>query len=855
LIGTLLLSKLTLSKSVDSMEGLWNEGLTFVGANLRCLNNLNIESQFLIDVLSYLIQQHRIVGTHADRSGVRQYRVTIQLQSFYELIQKMQRGANEHESFVSTLFQPIFDLVKSALVPIQSKLESPYYSILLWLCAKASYECAALSDSLYKYLFDVYRSFFRAELAYLSPNAESCVIHEGWIAAGLYMHAHHLLDWISTLSIACGTLTDDLSSSYVRRQKIRIHLRWLAHMACNISNNTVLNEIADALRQCFRAFQQDDFLDESTIDAFSWVVEASVFQSAPLDLEPLLTALTDAINKLPTDEGNHTLEAFAESTADARRLAIIYNHLTNQAGRDIIQNRLLRVTLDGVSVANLIEVQSIVSELLSTREPVFVERARSLYDQYDPIGKERNLPGWKEWSYRIRLHLAYIDREIETIERVPFPEVGGRENYEATRKFYKALMLYEQGDGDNLIQAIKYLKDLHSHQSGELSFLINLVAAYVRYLSDFSESQAEDSKIMSDAKSYANELLSRVTEATTPNNILAAVNALYIFIVLQDWDEYWERYHTIPERIQRQLPVSITRLEASVRRHNWQEARALLEELQVGDESNPVFSKYRTQIEEQISSGALPVETAQVPWSWEDIANVLTRFKTEPDPNLKAQAYWHSGDITYEKLIQILVLQSCQKVKEHATYLIRQNQIASEDTYSHLLYLILQARLNILGWSVDFQTHLGMSGSIIGNGERGHGEPDVVISDNGRRLAVCEAIKLTGIRSDYTKTHILKVRGYDPTDCLLYFQIIWCGASNWATVWEDYKDLINNINEWNNGRLPLVAINSEDTLNLIPYVGNIPHFESEHTTSQGVFSVRYLHVLADVWLGEQQGTT
>ncbi|WP_139314490.1 hypothetical protein [Desulfosporosinus metallidurans] len=156
-----------------------------------------------------------------------------------------------------------------------------------------------------------------------------------------------------------------------------------------------------------------------------------------------------------------------------------------------------------------------------------------------------------------------------------------------------------------------------------------------------------------------------------------------------------------------------------------------------------------------------------------------------------------------------------------------------------------------LGWNTEFQSYLGVTGGVQRKGERGHGEPDVVISENSRRLAVCEAIRLEGINRQYTKSHILKVRGYDPTDCLLYFQLIWCGASNWKTVWNDYTTMVRNMNDWNDGALPLVTIRSAETLNLVPYVGIIPHFESEHTTSQGNSPIRYLHVLADVSLDEQ----
>lgn len=685
LIGTLLLSKFTLSESIDSMEILWNEGLAFIGVILKGMNDVNEESRFIVDVIGWLVKQHRTFTHRVTRSGVQLQRQTMQYQSFCELLQVMQRYSNTQESFISAVFPSIFDMVKLALDPIESKLESPYWDIILWLCSKVTYEYPAISDRLYRYLFAAYRNVIRTELAHLSSDTESYVAHEGWIAAGLYMRDRHVSEWASTLSIANGTLIDDPSSVYVRRQKIRIHLRWLAYMARNISDPVVLRDVSDALVQCFRAFQQDDFLEESTVDAFSWMIEANAFQSVPTDVEPLLVVLTDAINRLPADERSRTLEAFAESTTDARRLAVIFNHLANPIDRETIQHRLLRVTSDeSSSHHSLSEVQSTISELLATRVPAFVERASSLYNHYEPVGRERCIPGWVEWSYRIRLHLAFAERNFDTVEQtLPPDRISSRENFEVTRQFYKALVHFERGGRHELTQAINDFRHLHSHYPGEYSYLINLVAAYVRYFGQFDESEVIESQSILEAKSFATKLIGRVTEAVTPHNILATVNVLYLFIVLKNWEEYWSTFRSLPELLQQQFSVSLTRLEVLFRKQHWQEAIHLIEEFQVRHESNPELVRYQMQIEEHTNSDVLPGEVTHSPWMWQDIADALARLATLPDPNAKARAYFRSEDFTYERLIQILVLKSCQQVREYAPYLIRNDQIANED--SHIL--------------------------------------------------------------------------------------------------------------------------------------------------------------------------
>lgn len=178
-----------------------------------------------------------------------------------------------------------------------------------------------------------------------------------------------------------------------------------------------------------------------------------------------------------------------------------------------------------------------------------------------------------------------------------------------------------------------------------------------------------------------------------------------------------------------------------------------------------------------------PTEARRI---WLEIRNSNKQMKSSIFSN-------HEGADSFERFILENVSTVCDELIIRKNNLHRPTDNAAkfdiEDLINDWFISLLSNRLNYLHWHVGDQTRSGKSGS-----GKSVGEVDGWIYDqDGNRVSIIEAFKLTSLNSTTITSHINKISGYNPIGAAPILIIAYCDVGNFEKLCSDYELLLKDL--------------------------------------------------------------
>ncbi len=865
-----------LPKPSDELDVLWETALAYASIQFQLEVDTSRSAARFIQLDEWLRLQlsktesgfnyresvHRIVKHHAAT-----WRTVLLTNPYYETLQ---------QSYLETLLATLVSTLELQLVTIPLPVSDNRFFLVLWLCDNPSVPLKS-RPSLFRMLAKSYIRSIGAQVDYLPEEVHMHMESHGLVPAMRWLAMNDVPQWrrvLNALRTKLSKVTEEPSEWTVRRQKARLHLRLLTHLIrkwrAEETNghpegalsqrrlDEAYNELCEEFTLILTSVQPeraDSGSEESGphepsfgVDAFSPLLEHFPFTSySHPPLSPLMQQVAEAVNQLDEPRAKTLLANLIKETSDPRRLLILFNHLTRHQDKEFVLNSIHRALANLPLKTTLWpEIQSIVDELLQSERPELATLAADVLRQFDKVATDRNITGWKAWAFTKKLQIAILTRNFDTVDNTPVVD----QQLQSTQLFYQGLAFLERGTATNVEQAIRIFRDLHASQPDQITFSLNLLNSYIRYVETLGESQHDlrtstitQGQTVAVAMECALDLPNGTTSISLASKSIA--NLLYWYRITGEWAAYRRLLSSISTELLETLDVGLCVVHTNIHLSRWDEAKHLLTRLEAVHGPLPTLLALRNDLANQREEErtAPPSGTTRL-FDWYAIATALGALKTLPNEDEKARAYFQRDTATYANLITKLLWKACLSLKSLPPQL---RVAANEDTHTKVLNILMEPRLSPFGWNSTTQLPMGYSGSIPKSGVPGQGETDVVIRSDGRILAIVEAIRLENFDEAAVREHILKVRGYDDQDCRLYYQIVWSTSSDPQALWNKYREFLKIMNEWNRDYLKLIE-------------GPIPNDDlrplwsctTQHEVANGSFTATYVHILVDVASIEQQ---
>jgi hypothetical protein len=421
--------------------------------------------------------------------------------------------------------------------------------------------------------------------------------------------------------------------------------------------------------------------------------------------------------------------------------------------------------------------------------------------------------------------------------------------------FYLALADLESSP-PNLEQAIHFLEQLLRGDKGNLSYQVNLYAAYVRAAVEIGveggaavEAGAEP-RDSNGWKLQADRLLEQIQgmpeERRRSVDGYVNTNRLYLASMLGDTADFWQLYRGIDTHQQLLLPNGVYAVRMLIQAENWSEAEEKLEELH---DWHGEFGQYEELLQnirdrQQAAAQTIPPQRLLLELlQWPSINMAINRLVNLP-PAEQVKALTGDASITVQEFILETVLDICREVMKYSPSITPSEELqAEEDRYTDLFVLLLNQRLLPLGWTAATQSRGGYTGKESGH-RGGIGERDIVIHSHRRNeLAIGEALNLKGLKTADIEEHTQKIFGYDTTRCYFHLVLTWGFSANPDELWTKYQSLVGGRQE---GEFPVVAHGAAGEMFPNRNFQGVRSFYTSHNTDMVGSQATVIHLYVDI---------
>lgn len=461
------------------------------------------------------------------------------------------------------------------------------------------------------------------------------------------------------------------------------------------------------------------------------------------DSEALMPQLFRAINwfsdkekivNLIVDKGDLTeiLELLENSTSEGTKKMLL----------EKIKNINIREFLEGFNW--IPEIENILLKI--SHYPELIEQTQEAVIYWEKkVLQHRNELNYKELLFTTNLLLAYFKKDTSAINSIDIPE---KENYYDSRKlpyseykrFYIAL-IYIQSDPEKAYNIFNSLLDKNPNYN---SFALNRLVAKANWAEkenniDLYKEAYEEWKDYKDVN--GNPFLDFKDK-------IESLSILDLLNKLGKSDEFEKIFQNLELPLRMEPNILKLRVENLVTQKKLDEALILTETAYKYHQSS---SEVQFEFLEEINSLISGIDNIdELKSSYHKIFSSIPSKLVRIIPDNV-----NDKEKLDEFIVNEIVIASNKMLEKIKSI----SEIKSEDKYNDILEIVLDSRLNHLGWHIGAQSRGGFSAPKDGKESFQPGERDLPVMDNNTQIIqLCEAFIYRGITT--AREHILKVFNY-----------------------------------------------------------------------------------------------
>lgn len=506
---------------------------------------------------------------------------------------------------------------------------------------------------------------------------------------------------------------------------------------------SALQDIKESIEKQVVTYLQQHSRDvpaEGRVDLFSYRKELRFNYT---EKEALLPQLAQAINWFSDKE--RIIDVLL-STGDLVKLLTILDYIAVEGIRKKLLARI-KIT-DLVDFLNNLhgvpEVQAIL-EKISHYPELLPQLEQAIQFWKDKVVETRDDRQYKQQLFVSQLLAAYFKKDTTALESVEQPDTFqgsvSELNYWGMQQFYKGLLLIPREPE----AAAHIFNELAQRYPSYSSIALNRLVARLQL-----GEQKNDTDIFRAAyeewKEYANRHGHSVDFASIEPGI--SVSLMTILLHLGEYAAIDDTF----KRLDLPAKMNYNILEIQVKSLTAQKKTAEALSLVGAGKSYHQFSGY-TQIQELDDLEALISGEDNV----DELAIHYQRiFKSTASRLIKILPANFNGKLQLHEFLVKEIVHAADKMLEKIRSI---DKIDNEDKYNDIIEMLLDARLNILGWHVGAQARGGYSAGSGTSAGTQPGERDLPIFDvNKKMLLLCEALIYRG--QGNAAPHLQKVFNY-----------------------------------------------------------------------------------------------
>ncbi len=413
--------------------------------------------------------------------------------------------------------------------------------------------------------------------------------------------------------------------------------------------------------------------------------------------------------------------------------------------------RLLLEKIKDINIREFLENFSWIPEIQNvlikiSRYPELIEQADEAVTYWEEkVLQRKSELNYKELLFTTKLLLAYFKNDLSSINTIEAP---GKDNfydsrklpYSAYRRFYTAL-IYIQSEPE---KAYNIFNDLVKHYPDYYSFALNRMVAKVNWAEEKSmiDLHREAYEEWKEYREVYDDSSFELKDKTESLSILDLLNKLGKF------DDFEKVFQNLELPIRMDPNILKLRVENLIKQKKLDEALVLKETAYKYHQSS-----FETQLDffaeiDSLISGIDNIDELKSFYHkiFSSTPNKLVRIIPD-DINDKEKL----DDFIVNEIV-IASNKILEKVKSVS-------EIKNEDKYNDILEIVLDSRLNYLGWHIGAQSRGGFSDPKDGKEGYQPGERDLPVMDKNKQIIqLCEAFIYRGITT--AREHILKVFNY-----------------------------------------------------------------------------------------------
>lgn len=534
-------------------------------------------------------------------------------------------------------------------------------------------------------------------------------------------------------------------------QKLRTHIGVLLQILRKIIETStpygfeeekiieIKRRIEDQIIDYISQYSDNNPKDKS-IDLFGYSEERQ-FQNS--DKEALMPQLFRAINWFSDKEKVVNLII---DNGDLSKILELLENSTSEGAKKLLLEKIKNINIREFleKFSWIPEIQNVLSKI--SRYPELMEQTEEAVKYWEEkVLKRRNELNYKELLFTTKLLLAYFNNDLSAINTIEAPE---KENYYDSRKlpysvykrFYTALM-HIQSEPE---KAYNIFNNLVKYHPDCYSFALNRMVAKVNLAE-------KESKIDLYREAYEEWKEYRGVYDDSSFDLKDKTESLYVLDLLnrlEKFDEFEKVFQNIELPIRMSPNILKLRVENLVKQKKLDEALILKQTAyKYHQTSSETQFEFLAEIDSLIS-GTDNIDELKSFYHkiFSSTPNKLVRIIPD-DINDKEKL-----DEFIVKEIVIASNKMLEKVKSIS-------DIKSEDKYNDILEIVLDSRLNHLGWHIGAQSRGGFSAPKNGGDGYQPGERDLPVMDKNKHIIqLCEAFIYRGVTT--AREHILKVLNY-----------------------------------------------------------------------------------------------
>lgn len=577
-------------------------------------------------------------------------------------------------------------------------------------------------------------------------------------------------------------------------QKIRTHVFVLLriHRALQEKETELKNKIETAIRELIAGTTQP-ISDIGQVSLFSHELD-NQYSNRSIQ-NPFIDAVIKGINTFSAKGYKTTFDSWIEKEENPDVLLAIVDSAISEGMRNSALERLNQHDLQNFleTQLSITGFERLIDSAVLAGESNIVRRILSYLDTVNLNDTQRT--NWQKLAFRVRLMLAYQEKDLETIINLESPRFERfmdsqlQRDFSNTRIFYRALLELET----NPEEAYRGFNTLLEQDSLSSTYGVNRFAAAVHVAQAIVEPEFRKQKLLDALEEWqkASEKFSEIElKRVEPN---ACYSRLIVFDATGQDEKFEREWRKLTNDLKMSVPYVDIAVQHALRRNMLEAANAVY----------AAAKPYHTDFEGNVSNSFEEIKK-RFNGDPKTLAILVETGSAESGRVEKLRAAWleiTQATLTdYVRIIGSVDLQPHQFLIKTLLsvlreFLLRINLIQKarliEDELSDFVLSLLRMHFRF-PWSLAPRFDIGdQSRGGSSETKKGAGERDGVIRFGTMDIAIFEALVLDSLDTSEIKKHVEKaVLNYNPTRVECIYILVYFRGIEWSDFWEKYKNFI-----------------------------------------------------------------